>query len=152
MRIYVVGPITGHDDLNLTAFEDARDKLEKAGYRVLLPHDFVAADALWHKAMRRSLETLVKADGIACLDGWSNSHGATHEVETALWLGMPVMGVGDWIDPVRSARAIDEVGRMKDCPKCKRIVPLSLFNRSANAFDGKQAYCRDCMADRGRGD
>ena len=145
MKLYVIGPVTGLDDLNRPAFEAARTVLEAEGYVALLPHDFIAADATWQQAMKRSLETLAKADGVACLDGWSKSHGASHEVETAQWLGLPAMSVKDWIDPSCSLRVIEEATETKLCPKCKRVIPLTLFNKSAHTFDGLQAYCRDCM-------
>lgn len=32
MSLYVVGPVTGREDLNRKAFEDAREKLERAVY------------------------------------------------------------------------------------------------------------------------
>lgn len=146
MKLYIIGPVTGFDDLNYPAFTEARKKLEADGYQVLIPHDFVASDATWQQAMRRSLETLVKSDGIACLHGWSKSHGASHEVETAQWLGMPVMNVEDWINPYTAFKAVDESKTLKLCQRCKRIIPQTLFNRSASTFDGRQAYCRDCMA------
>lgn len=147
MKLYIIGPVSGFDDLNYPAFDEARAKLLCEGYRVLIPHDFIASDATWPQAMRRSLETLVKADGLACLEGWSNSHGATHEVETAQWLGMPVMNVDEWINPYLAARAVSDSTSTKFCPRCQRVIPLTLFNKSESSFDGRQSYCRDCMTD-----
>lgn len=145
MRIYVIGPITGFDDLNLPAFEAARDALRASGYIVLIPHDFIPADATWQQAMRRSLETLAKADGVACLPGWSKSNGARVEVETAQSIGIPVMSAGDWLHPQYALKNITLGKEVKLCPRCKREIPLLMFGKSAVSGDGRQSYCLDCM-------
>ena len=148
MRIYVIGPVTGFDDLNLPAFETAREELYEAGYSPLIPHDFVAADADWQMAMRRSLETMMKADGIAYLDGWQQSHGANLEWKIARALGIAIAPVERWC---KASEHIDEESeRQKEqklCPNCERILPVNLFDSSAKNADGMQAYCRDCMVD-----
>ena len=148
MRIYIIGPVSGFDDLNLPAFEKACDELCAAGYAPLMPHDFVAADADWQKAMRRSIETLAKADGVACLDGWQQSRGARIEGRLAKALGIEVASVDTWC---KAGEHIEEMcekqKERKQCGYCKRILPVSLFNSSAKNADGMQAYCRDCMAE-----
>lgn len=40
MRLYVIGPVTGREDLNCAAFEEARAKLEQAGYTVTMLDDW----------------------------------------------------------------------------------------------------------------
>ena len=35
--------------------------------------------------------------------------------------------------------------KVKQCPKCKQIKPVTEFNRRTDAIDGKQSYCRDCQ-------
>ena len=45
MRIYVIGPVTGHADLNRPTFESARAELSAAGHEAVIPHDFIPADA-----------------------------------------------------------------------------------------------------------
>lgn len=42
---------------------------------------------------------------------------------------------------------------MKRCAKCKMTKPVTEFNKSVNAKDGLQCYCRDCQKEcRGEGD
>lgn len=145
MRLYITGPVSGFDDLNYPAFGAARRQLAGAGYTALVPHDFIAADATWQQAMRRSLETLAKADGLACLPGWEKSNGATLEVEVAHRLGIPAMKVESWLDAEKAERVMMATRRSKLCGRCKRIIPLAMFNESASSGDGRQSYCRDCM-------
>ena len=144
MRIYVIGPVSGHADLNLPAFEDARIKLREAGFVPLIPHDFVPASANWQDAMRRSLECIAKADGIAYLEGVENSNGAMLEYQIATALGIRTASVAGWcITGNIRARAMHKETKL--CPKCKRILPLLLFDKATLKADGKQAWCRDCM-------
>lgn len=148
MKIYVIGPVTGHDDLNVPAFEKARLMLSEAGYRPLIPHDFVAEDADWQQAMRRSIETLVKADGVAYLDGWQKSRGARIEVELARSLGIDVAAVENWCAYSNRRLGIGKcMRRRKYCPKCNHILPVELFDISSEKADKRQGWCRECMAE-----
>lgn len=148
MRIYVIGPVSGHDDLNVSAFENARKMLRKAGYVPLIPHDFIPDDADWQSAMRRSLETLAKSDGIAYLDGWKDSHGARLEWRIARALGIDVASVESWCARATKHTAIAiQQKKRKQCPRCGRIIPLALFDEATDKPDGLQGYCRECMAD-----
>lgn len=148
MRIYVIGPVSGHDDLNVPAFEHARKALRESGFVPLVPHDFVPDGADWQAAMRRSLETLVKADGVAYLEGWQKSHGARLEWKVARALGIEVAAVENWcsIGSRRAGLTIQQKKRKK-CPHCMRVLPSALFDDATGKADGLQGYCRDCMAD-----
>lgn len=97
MRIYVIGPTSGIGDGNRKAFDDAAKELERAGYSALVPHWFIPKDAPWITAMRRSIETLVKCDGIAVLEGFGKSKGARVEADLATGLGLPVKSVETWV-------------------------------------------------------
>ena len=145
MRIYIIGPVSGHDDLNYPAFDAARIRLANADFDVIVPHDFIPPETTWQKAMKRSLEMLTKADGIACLPGWRESNGACLELYNAQKLGMPAMAVEEWLDPQAVRRNIALAKDSKFCPRCKRVIPLLMFDRSASSSDGRQSYCRDCM-------
>ena len=148
MRIYIIGPVSGFDDLNMPAFEYAYKKLYEAGYKPLIPHDFISKDADWQKAMRRSIETMMKVDGIALLDGWRNSHGANLEWKLARALGIEIATVDSWC--ATSGHISEIAERLKDrelCPRCKRLLPLNLFDKAETKPKGFQAYCRDCMRD-----
>lgn len=95
-RIYIAGPVSGLQGLNRTAFDTARERLQSLGYTPLIPHWFVPRDTTWKDAMRLSIETLVKCDGVALLDGWQESRGATLERDLAKQLGMEVKTVDEW--------------------------------------------------------
>lgn len=97
--LYVIGPISGYSDDNRTRFDSAKKKLEAAGYKVLLPHDFVKPGTAWPIAMRISIsKMLTMAHGVAVLDGQWTSRGAAIEQATALDCNMPVHKVSKWVD------------------------------------------------------
>lgn len=147
MRIYVIGPVSGHDDLNAPAFEEARKRLYAAGFFPLIPHDFVSEDADWQRAMRCSLETIAKADGIAYLEGWDKSYGARLEERIAHALGIEFAAIDEWCNADSCIQALSEKEiAKKQCAHCKRVLPVTLFSKSSKSSDGYQSYCRDCMA------
>ena len=142
MRLYVIGPVSGFDDLNKQAFIDAYNRLTHNGYAVLIPHDFVSESADWSTAMKRSLETMFKCDGIAMLEGCDRSHGALLEKYVAEQLGVPCHTVDEWSCGIFRVPSKED---LKQCPNCKRVLPLTLFGKSASSNDGRQTYCRACM-------
>ena len=99
MRLYVIGPVTGRENLNRAAFEDARAKLEQAGYAVTIPHDIIPPDASHEDAMRLSLSwiTMLDGGGVAMLDGWDDSPGARLENSVATACGIEAHCVGAWL-------------------------------------------------------
>lgn len=99
MNLYVIGPVTGMPDFNRAAFAEARARLTAAGYNARIPHDFIPPTATHEQAMRMSLRNLLdNADGIALLDGWYESRGATVEVNVAAACGITCKLVDLWID------------------------------------------------------
>ena len=95
--IYVIGPVTGREKLNRPAFERAAGRLEAAGYRAMVPHAFVPDDATHERAMRLTLQWMIRnADGVCLLDGWRGSPGARIEADVAAAVGLPVSGVAGW--------------------------------------------------------
>lgn len=96
-RLYVCGPVTGHADLNRPAFDIAAARLQDAGYDTLVPHSFVPPDATWRDAMELCLERIPECDGIALLQGWDESDGATCEVAIASSRGIPTLPFTGWI-------------------------------------------------------
>lgn len=142
MRLYVIGPVSGFADLNKQAFIDAHDRLTRNGFACLIPHDFVSVTADWQTAMKRSIETMLKCDGIAMLEGCDKSHGALLEMHIAMQLGMPCHTVDEWCCGIYWIPSIDE---FKECPRCHRVLPPTLFGKSASSKDGRQTYCRACM-------
>ena len=98
MRLYVIGPVTGRENLNREAFEEARAKLEQAGYTVTIPHDFIPSDASHERAMQLSLWWIASARGdVAMLDDWDESPGALLENRVATACGLQAHCVGAWL-------------------------------------------------------
>ena len=96
MRLYVIGPVTGRENLNREAFEDARGKLERAGYDVVIPHDVVLPGATHPVAMRLSIKTMLGCDGVAMLIDWGESTGAKLEKRVAKMCGIETRYVSAW--------------------------------------------------------
>lgn len=97
VRLYVAGPVTGVEDLNRPAFEEARELLALKGYAPLLPHDIVRDPATpWREALRQTLRAMLGCHGVALMDGWQASKGACLERNVALALAIPVRDVGAW--------------------------------------------------------
>ncbi len=71
------------------------------GYTVTNPAELDAQDAgkvmTWEQYMRRDIVALMQCDGIATLTGWSNSRGATLEIDIATRLSMPNWPVHTWL-------------------------------------------------------
>jgi len=100
-HIYISGPMSGMPDLNVPAFNEAAKALRAAGYTVTNPAELDAQDAgkvmTWEQYMRRDIAALMQCDGIATLPGWTNSRGATLEVDIATRLSMPNWPVHTWL-------------------------------------------------------
>ena len=90
-RLYLAGPMTGIEDLNFPAFHAEAARLRALGYTVINPAKINAdPNAGWQACMRADIKQLVDCDGIALLDGWENSRGASLEHHIALSLEMVV--------------------------------------------------------------
>ena len=97
--LYIAGPMRGRPQFNFPAFAEAAARLRAAGYGVVSPHELHSGrlDLPWGEYMRRDLTLLCSGaiGGMALLDGWSNSQGATLEVAVGNAIGMP-KGLVDW--------------------------------------------------------
>jgi nucleoside 2-deoxyribosyltransferase len=93
--IYLAGPVTGHPDYR-TRFHEAAQALRKAGWAVWSPPEHFAADAPWAAVMRICLGVLVTCEGVAVLDGWEASRGASLEVQVAQACAIPVRPWRAW--------------------------------------------------------
>ena len=96
---YIAGPMTGYENSNYPAFDDARDMLHSNGLVAISPADLsrtasIVTDeerkngalpenglALY---MRNDIPEVAKADGILMLVGWEASKGANIELMIAL--------------------------------------------------------------------
>lgn len=96
--LYIAGPMTGLPEFNLPAFDAAESALRAVGYGVQNPaRHGVSPDKTWEDYMRRDLADVLTVDGIALLDGWWNSRGASLEVHVAKALSVPIAPLADWL-------------------------------------------------------
>lgn len=89
---------------NYPAFDECAAFLTRRGDNVVSPADIdrelgideTAAELPdWftiEDAMRRDLSAVTSCDNLVLLEGWATSVGATRELLTAVWCGMPVYG------------------------------------------------------------
>jgi hypothetical protein len=99
LRLYVSGPMSGYEDLNVKAFESAASRLREIGFSVESPHEIVPIKSMpWVECMRIDIGALMHCDAIALLDGWDRSRGATIERALGIWLGFQVFTVDEWIE------------------------------------------------------
>jgi hypothetical protein len=105
MKIYIAGPMSGHENWNFPAFFEAEEQLKALGHTVINPaHNDgeTIEEALksagnperpnnsWAYYMRRDLPSVMAVEAICVLPGWQNSKGATLEVQVAEAIGLPL--------------------------------------------------------------
>ena len=88
---YLSGPMSGYPSYNYAAFDDAEAVLAPH-YRVINPARNFDGDTTHEKAvyMRVDFESVLKADLVFVLPGWSASRGARAEVLVAQEIGIPI--------------------------------------------------------------
>ena len=98
-RLYIAGPMSGHENYNYPAFHAAAEALRKAGYQVENPAENEAPNAApsWSDWMRVALRQMLTCDAVALLDGWEESAGACMEHEVATRLRMSARPAGKWV-------------------------------------------------------
>lgn len=88
-RVYISGPMTGIDDLNVPAFNAAAAALEDAGYQVFNPAAHGVVEGWeWADYLKLDLRELLNCDAFYTLPGWEVSKGASLEVHVAKQLGL----------------------------------------------------------------
>jgi hypothetical protein len=92
-KIYIAGPITGHDLAERKReFDFTATLLELDGYEVInpvsLPHDH---DKSWESYMKECIEALVKCNAIYLMPKWELSEGARLEFTIASKLKMKII-------------------------------------------------------------
>lgn len=108
--IYVAGPVTGHDDLNLPAFRSVEHAVSQTpsdvpeSIRCRIPHDIAADAYLQYRSQtdeqRDTIAMLAcvdwignHAESVVLLPGWRDSGGTVAEVAVANRLGVPTYEV-----------------------------------------------------------
>ena len=94
-RIYLSRPMAGYEENNHPAFEKECQRLRKAGFDVVSPHELEAADESWDSWLRADLREMLTCEAVVTLPGWQASRGARLETSVAIMVGMPVMSVDD---------------------------------------------------------
>ncbi|MEC4272938.1 DUF4406 domain-containing protein [Adlercreutzia sp. R25] len=102
-RLYISGPVTGIENDNRAAFEEAKRRLSAKHPEVNIPHHFIASGTPYPKAMRISLSRVTSGVyyGVALLAGWENSNGALLEKQVAEACGIPCKTVDEWLEEAR---------------------------------------------------
>lgn len=94
-RIYISGPMTGMEDLNLEAFTAAENLLLEQGNIPINPHRFPKQKS-YEDYLLFDLEILAtSADAVALLPGWEQSPGAKKELQLALELELEIIILGE---------------------------------------------------------
>jgi len=105
MKIYIAGPMRGHDQWNFPAFDRAVTIIEGSGHEAISPADLDRengfdetvvkefSDLEYHLAMRRDYRAILRSDAIAFLPGWEDSRGALLERGFGIRLGLPFFRV-----------------------------------------------------------
>jgi hypothetical protein len=99
MKLYISGPMSNLPEHNFPAFRAAAEKLTRAGYDVIDPSENFGGDTTLDRSdyMREDIGNVLKADGLALLPGWSQSKGASLEVQIADELGLETLIVETWV-------------------------------------------------------
>lgn len=95
MVLYVAGAMTNQPFFGRPVFNAATDRLRRRGYHVLNPARQPLGLA-YAEYMRRGEHDLLYSDGVAMLDGWQDSPGATYERNLAQSWGLDVRPIADW--------------------------------------------------------
>jgi hypothetical protein len=101
VKLYIAGPMTGYPDFNYPAFFAAACELAVAGYEVINPANLgIRDDIPYEQYIRRGVEQVLQAEGIATLDGWELSKGAKLEVGVGSAIGIWAKPVSAWVEEV----------------------------------------------------
>lgn len=112
LTVYVSGPMTGYDDYNFPAFNEAAEMLKAEGYEVVNPAaKGIVSDWDWADYLRCDLSEIVdKCNAFYTLPGWQESKGAALEVRVMQALGFEWLNPDDYDDEQGGRGAIQGPG------------------------------------------
>lgn len=92
-KMFLSGPITGHDDFNHPTFHRIAAEFRMAGFEVCNPAEFFDGDTSKerHEYMRESFKYLLEADTVVLLPGWQESEGSKVEAAVAKELDLIIV-------------------------------------------------------------
>jgi hypothetical protein len=89
--VYIAGPMTGYQNHNFEAFNQAAEDLRRKGLEVVNPADHgVVEGASWEDYLRYDIQKLSECGAVYFLCGWEKSAGASLEWTIARQLGLSV--------------------------------------------------------------
>lgn len=97
-KVYISGPMRGYENNNIDAFNEAEEKLVKAGFSVFNPA-WLKFDSAWSPEDFMPIDAVIlsRCDYIYQLDNWEKSSGGSTEWMNALWSGKKVIN-HSWLD------------------------------------------------------
>ena len=101
MKLYISGPVTGYEQGNKPAFDQAKETLKAAGHDPISPFDGETSEqtnetltdkygSLYWKVLAKDIVMMAGAEGVVLLPGWERSKGARIEAYVALHAGLPI--------------------------------------------------------------
>lgn len=112
MKLYLAGPMTGYEDFNKPAFHAEAARLRGLGFEIVNPAELNEGnDGDWLACMRVDIRALIDCDGVALLDGWENSEGASLERDIGHRLGLACFRAKS----LRSPRCVPVARDWLDC-------------------------------------
>lgn len=97
-RLYLAGPMTGHEDFNYPAFHAEAARLRAIGFHVENPAENRAQDT-WQAYMREAVRQLMTCDAVALLPGWQLSRSALIVNGLAVSLGIKARPCAEYQKP-----------------------------------------------------
>jgi hypothetical protein len=138
--------MTGYEDYNFPAFNEATERLEDEGWSVCNPAEKgIVPGWEWEDYLRYDLGELVECDAIYTLPGWEDSRGASLEVHVAKALGLEWINsdehgdlspVDPYIQPVRGeVRQVSSTGGEKGAkPEAYDLIPWDALDHVARVY------------------
>ena len=97
IKVYIAGPMRGHDDCNYPEFYKAEEHLESKNiYQVVNPARMDDDSGLgqlsdYKTALKRDIDEIFEVDSMYMLRGWEKSEGAIVEHSLAVYLGLYIL-------------------------------------------------------------
>lgn len=92
-KLYICGPMSGHDDWNHPMFHKVTQEFRNVNFQVCNPAEFFDGDTSRDRKdyMREAFKYLLEADTIVLLPGWEESKGARLEAAIATELELIIV-------------------------------------------------------------